>query len=130
MAIVNAFIQLADPTYQNLPIRDRLKGIVEALFRVFDANGNGIIEPFELNEILTDVISGVVNILTTLIDILEPHFLKADEMPPPPTTPVIPATTIPLFTAISPWGFHICPCSVGIWLYKVMQERDIIIAVR
>ena len=81
MAIVYAFIQLADPTYQNLPIRDRLKGIVEALFRVFDANGNGIIEPFELNEILTDVISGVVNILTTLIDILEPHFLKADEMP-------------------------------------------------
>mmetsp|Transcript_34654 Transcript_34654/g.72669 ORF Transcript_34654/g.72669 Transcript_34654/m.72669 type:complete len:769 (-) Transcript_34654:316-2622(-) len=76
MVVVNAFIQLADPAYQNLPMRDRLKGIVEGLFRVFDTNGNGIIESFELNEIVSDVISGIANILTTLIDYLEPHFLK------------------------------------------------------
>ena len=78
MAIVNAFIKLADPAYQNLPMRDRLKDIVEGLFRVFDANGNGIIESFELNEILSDVISGIAGIVTTVIDYLEPHFLKVN----------------------------------------------------
>ncbi len=78
MAVVNAFIQLADPAYQNLPMRDRLKVIVEGLFRAFDTNGNGIIESFELNEIFSDVITGIANILTTLIDYLEPHFLKVD----------------------------------------------------
>ena len=62
MAIVNAFIKLADPAYQNLPLRDRLKDIVEGLFRVFDSNGNGVIESFELNEIVSDVITGIAGI--------------------------------------------------------------------
>ncbi len=76
MAIVNAFIKLADPAYQTLPMRDRVKDIVEGLFRVFDSNGNGIIESFELNEIFSDVISGIAGIVATVIDCLEPHFLK------------------------------------------------------
>jgi Ca2+-binding EF-hand superfamily protein len=76
MAIVNAFIKLADPAYQNLPMRERLKDIVEGLFRVFDSNGNGIIESFELNEIVSDVVSGIATIVATVIDYLEPHFLK------------------------------------------------------
>jgi hypothetical protein len=76
MAVVDAFIKLSDPAYQNLPMRDRLKGIVEGLFRVFDTNGNGIIEPFELNEILADVVAGIANILTTLTDYLESVLLK------------------------------------------------------
>ena len=79
MAIVNAFIQLADPAYQNLPMRDRLKDIVEGLFRVFDTNGNGIIESFELNEIISDVISGIAGIIATVIDYSEPHLLKVGE---------------------------------------------------
>jgi hypothetical protein len=81
LAVVNAFIKLADPVYEKLPISDRLKEIVEGFFRVFDSNGNGIIEPLELNEIISDVISGIATILTTVIDHLEPHFLKV--MHPP-----------------------------------------------
>ncbi len=79
MAVVNAFVQLADPAYQNLPMRDRLKGIVEGLFRALDTNGNGIIESFELNEIVSDLITGIANIATTLIDYMEPHFLTVGE---------------------------------------------------
>jgi hypothetical protein len=81
MAVVNAFVQLSDPAYQNLPMRDRLKGIVEGLFRVFDTNGNGIIEPFELNEIISDVIAGISNILTALTDYLESELLKVKRFP-------------------------------------------------
>jgi Ca2+-binding EF-hand superfamily protein len=84
MAIVSAFIKLADPAYQNLPLRDRLKDIVEGLFRVFDSNGNGIIEIFELNEIISDVISGIAGIIATVIDCLELHFLKVGETQPNP----------------------------------------------
>jgi hypothetical protein len=83
--VVNAFIKLADPACQELPMRDRLKDIVDGFFRVFDSNGNGVIESFELNEIVSDFISGITTIITTVIDYLEPHFLKV--MPPPPPTP-------------------------------------------
>ena len=55
---------------------DRLKDIVVAFFRIFDSNDNGIIEQFELNEILTDLISGVANILASLVDHFEPYILK------------------------------------------------------
>jgi hypothetical protein len=95
MAIVNAFIKLADPAYQNLPMRERLKDIVEGLFRVFDSNGNGIIESFELNEIVSDVVSGIATIVATVIDYLEPHFLKVND---PPYLPVVfSSTTSALF---------------------------------
>jgi hypothetical protein len=83
MAIVNAFIKLADPAYQNLPMPERLKNIVEGLFRVFDSNGNGIIESFELNEIISDVVSGIATIIATVIDYLEPHFLTVNDPPYP-----------------------------------------------
>jgi hypothetical protein len=76
MAIINVFIQLADPAYEKNPIRDRLKGIVEGLFRVFDTNKNGIIEQFELNEIFSDVISGIANVLISLTDYLESQLLQ------------------------------------------------------
>ena len=55
---------------------DRLKEIVVAFFRIFDSNGNGIIEQFELNEILTDLISGAANTLASLVDHFEPYILK------------------------------------------------------
>ena len=74
---MNIFIKLSDPSNQNLPMSDRLKDIVVAFFRIFDANNNGIIEQFELNEIVTDVISGIANILASLIDHFEPFILKA-----------------------------------------------------
>ena len=73
---MSLFVKLADPANQNLPMGDRLKEIVVAFFRIFDSNGNGIIEQFELNEILTDLISGVANILASLVDHLEPYILK------------------------------------------------------
>ena len=79
MAIINAFIKLADAGYETLPMRERLKDIVERLFRVFDSNGNGIIESFELNEIVSDVISGVATIIETVIAHLEPHFLEVND---------------------------------------------------
>ena len=74
--IISLFVKLADPGNQDLPMGDRLKDIVVAFFRIFDSNGNGIIEQFELNEILTDLISGVANILASLVDHLEPYILK------------------------------------------------------
>ena len=73
---MSLFVKLADPANQNLPMGDRLKEIVVAFFRIFDSNGNGIIEQFELNEILTDLISGVANILASLVDHFEPYILK------------------------------------------------------
>jgi hypothetical protein len=82
MAVVNAFIKLSDTAYQKLPMRDRLKDIIEGFFRVFDSNGNGIIESFELSEIVSDGISGIATITATVIDCLEPQFLKANDPPP------------------------------------------------
>ena len=73
---MSLFVKLADPANQNLPMGDRLKEIVVAFFRIFDSNGNGIIEQFELNEILTDLICGVANILASLVDHFEPYILK------------------------------------------------------
>ena len=74
--IMSLFVKLADPANQNLPMGDRLKEIVVAFFRIFDSNGNGIIEQFELNEILTDLISGAANTLASLVDHFEPYILK------------------------------------------------------
>ncbi len=102
MAVVGAFIQLADPAYQNLPMRDRLKSIVEGLFRAFDSNGNGIIESFELNEIVSDVITGIANILTTLIDYMEPHFLKVISPSRPRSFQCCTAHIKPQVAALSP----------------------------
>ena len=47
-------------------MRDRLKDIVDGFFRVFDSNGNGVIESFELNEIVSDIISGITTITTII----------------------------------------------------------------
>jgi hypothetical protein len=76
MAVMKMFIHLGDPAYQSRPLYERVGGIAEALFRVFDANGNGLIELFEVNEILSDVISGVAGVLCVLIDHFEPYILK------------------------------------------------------
>ncbi len=76
MVIISAVIKLFDTAYQELPMRDRLKEIVQGFFRVFDSNGDGVIEAFELNEIVTDVITGLANILVAMIDFLEPQLLK------------------------------------------------------
>jgi hypothetical protein len=91
MAVVNAFIKFTDYEYQKLPMRDRLKDIVDGMFRAFDSNGNGILEPFELNEIVSNAISVIATIITTMIDYLEPHLLKVNE----PSSPsfVFPSTT-------------------------------------
>ena len=77
MTIVSPFIQLTDPAYQNIPMRDRLKGIVEELFRSFDSNGDGIIESFELSEMVSDVVAGITSILISLANYLESELLKA-----------------------------------------------------
>ena len=61
---------------------DRLKDAVVAFFRIFDSNGNGIIEQFELSEIFTDIISGIANTLAALIDHFEPGILKARNTDP------------------------------------------------
>ncbi len=84
MAIVNVFIQLAD---RELPVRDRLKGLVVALFRVFDTNGNGTIESLDINEIISDIISGIASILTSVIVGMEPELLKANNPPHPSSSP-------------------------------------------
>jgi hypothetical protein len=83
MVIINAYVQLTDPAYQNIPIRDRLKGIVEGVFRVLDTNGNGLIESFELSEIVSDVITGVASILTALLDYMESELLKVNRFHSP-----------------------------------------------
>lgn len=74
--IVGMFIKFSDPSSQSAPLGDRLKELVVAIFRIFDSNGNGVIEQFELNEILTDIISGITNIVVSLIDYFEPCLLK------------------------------------------------------
>lgn len=74
--IVGMYIKFMDPSNQSAPLGDRLKELVVAIFRIFDSNGNGVIEQFELNEILTDIISGITNIVASLIDYFEPCLLK------------------------------------------------------
>ncbi len=74
--IVSMLIKFGDSSNQSIPLGDRLKDLVVAFFRMFDANGNGVIEQFELNEIFTDIISGVANIVAALIDYFEPCILK------------------------------------------------------
>jgi hypothetical protein len=76
MACVRMFVKLTDSSYQSQPVGERLQSIVEAFFRVFDSNGNGIIELFEVNEILSDVVSGVAAIVCALVDHFEPYLLK------------------------------------------------------
>ena len=92
MACVKMFIKLADPAYSSKPLSERISSIVEAFFRVFDSNGNGIIELFEVNEILVDVISGIAGIICTLVDHFEPYLLKVTAIIPleSPDTETVP----------------------------------------
>ncbi len=76
MACVRMFVKLTDSSYQSQPVGERLQSIVEAFFRVFDSNGNGTIELFEVNEILSDLVSGVAAIVCALVDHFEPDLLK------------------------------------------------------
>jgi hypothetical protein len=76
-AIASMFIKLTDPSIQKLAIKDCLDEMSVAFFRVFDSNGNGIIEQFELNDILTDVISGFANIVASLLCHFEHTILQA-----------------------------------------------------
>ncbi len=68
MACVSMFVKLSDPDYQAQPVAERLQSIVFAFFRVFDSNGDGIIELFEVNEILSDFVSGIAAIVSSLVD--------------------------------------------------------------
>jgi Ca2+-binding EF-hand superfamily protein len=77
IAIASIFIKFTDPSIQKLAMKDCLDEITGAFFRVFDSNGNGIIEQIELNEILTDVISGFANIVSSLLCHFEPTILQA-----------------------------------------------------
>ena len=76
MAILRISVKLIDLSNQSIPMSDRLKDLVVPFFRIFDSNGNGVIEQLEMNEILTDVVSGVANILGSLLDSFEPICLK------------------------------------------------------
>jgi hypothetical protein len=76
MACLRMLVKLTDSSYQSQPVGERLQSIVEAFFRVFDSNGNGVIELFEVNEILSDMVSGVAFILCALVDHFEPYLLK------------------------------------------------------
>jgi hypothetical protein len=76
MACLRMFVILTDSSYQSQPVGERLQSIIEAFFRVFDSNGNGIIELFEVSEILSDLVSGVASILCALVDHFEPYLLQ------------------------------------------------------
>jgi hypothetical protein len=80
MSIVSIFLKLnpSDPETLSKSVKDAIM----AFFRFFDSNGNGIIEQFELSEIFTDIISGIANILASLIDHFEPFILKARDTDP------------------------------------------------
>jgi hypothetical protein len=76
MACIRMFVMLSDPVYQAQPVGERIQSIVSAFFRIFDSNGNGIIEVFEVNEILSDVVSGIATIISSLVNHFEPYLLK------------------------------------------------------
>ena len=76
MACVRMFVKLTDSSYQSQPAGERFQSIIEAFFRVFDSNGNGIIEIFEVNEILSDLVSGVAAIVCSVVDHFEPYLLN------------------------------------------------------
>ncbi len=76
MACVSMFVKLSDPAYQAQPVAERLQSIIFAFFRVFDSNGDGVIELFEVNEILSDFVSGVAAIFSSLVDHFQPYLLK------------------------------------------------------
>ena len=75
-SILSIFFKLSASS-SNMPMNERLKDAVAAFFRIFDSNGNGIIEQFELSEIFSDVITGIANTIAALIDHFEPFILKA-----------------------------------------------------
>jgi hypothetical protein len=76
MVCITMLVKFLDPVYQAESIVERIQSIVSAFFRVFDSNGNGIIELFEVNEILSDVVAGIANIISSLVTHLEPYLLK------------------------------------------------------
>ncbi len=65
-----------DGRLRDIPISDRARVVAESFFRVFDANGNGVIEVSEVHEIISDIISGLVSALISLIDHFEPVLVK------------------------------------------------------
>jgi len=75
-ACVRTVFLFTDGRLRDIPISDRARVVAESFFRVFDANGNGVIEVSEVHEIISDIISGLVSALISLIDHFEPVLVK------------------------------------------------------
>ncbi len=80
MACIKMILLFTDSRFSEIPMLERVRVVMESFFRVFDANGNGVIEAGEVHAIITDLNSGLIALLTSLIDNFEPLTIKVSQV--------------------------------------------------